>query len=193
MLYVIAYVFLLTVFLLKARLQKLRHPAQASRYPARGWQRSLETKDIHNINFNNTNLYCYRPVRTQPGISIRGNYMSAMNDVNKIKFPSGRTVEQLKKDAKRLSKERSIPHTEALDIIAQENDANVGWKYGLEILTHKCPLLVENGGPISKLNMKKFLSFTKEEYLNQVKAIPRMFKDHKTSNKMKFKLEDYLN
>jgi len=48
-----------------------------------------------------------------------------MND--NLRFPSGKTVKQIKKDAKRLSKLSDIPLNEVLDQLAEENGFSVPW------------------------------------------------------------------
>ncbi|MBP3061994.1 hypothetical protein SAMN05216576_107164 [Ectopseudomonas chengduensis] len=44
-----------------------------------------------------------------------------------LRFPSGVTFAQAKKDAKRLAKSQSIPHTEALDRIAAQHGLALPW------------------------------------------------------------------
>lgn len=43
------------------------------------------------------------------------------------KFPSGRPVSAVRKDAKRRKKEDGIPLHQALDLLAQENGINKPW------------------------------------------------------------------
>ena len=50
------------------------------------------------------------------------------------KFPSGRTVARVRKDAKKLKKARNIRMYEALNILARENGMNMNWNDALASL-----------------------------------------------------------
>ena len=56
--------------------------------------------------------------------------------VTNIKFPSGRSVTNLKKDAKRLVKEQSINHGQALNIIAEENGIDLPWEKAIQFASN---------------------------------------------------------
>lgn len=51
-----------------------------------------------------------------------------------LRFPSGRTVKQVKKDAARLSKERNISHAEALNAVCEINGLGPTWDVAIETL-----------------------------------------------------------
>lgn len=52
-----------------------------------------------------------------------------------LRFPTGVSVEQAKKDAKRLAKAEGLPHHEALDRVARQNSNNAwDWARAMEIL-----------------------------------------------------------
>ncbi len=55
-----------------------------------------------------------------------------MSDLSNLKFPSGRTVQQLKKDAKRLKKSAGITLTEAQNLCAKENGISLSWDKAIE-------------------------------------------------------------
>jgi hypothetical protein len=59
-----------------------------------------------------------------------------MNVVNieTLRFPSGRTVAQLKKDAKRLTAERNISYTEALNFVSADNGGGSQWDKAIDEL-----------------------------------------------------------
>ncbi len=48
-----------------------------------------------------------------------------------IRFPSGKTVEQIKKDAKRRARRQQIPHHQALDELARINGVDLPWAEAL--------------------------------------------------------------
>jgi hypothetical protein len=52
-------------------------------------------------------------------------------DTEELRFPSGRSVGQAKKDASRLAAARSITHTEALDLVCAENGCLPPWSTAL--------------------------------------------------------------
>ncbi|MUJ20419.1 hypothetical protein [Aliivibrio fischeri] len=60
-----------------------------------------------------------------------------MSDLSYLKFPSGRSVEQIKKDAKRLRKSQDITLTEALNQCASENGIGLPWDKAVEQLKRK--------------------------------------------------------
>lgn len=69
----------------------------------------------------------------------------------KIRFPSGATVGQVKKDAKTIKRERNIPHHEALNIAARKHGLDIGWgeaqaalgnRHPLVTLTYQCELVL---------------------------------------------------
>ncbi|MGP9797081.1 hypothetical protein ACT3UJ_06950 [Halomonas sp. 86] len=54
-----------------------------------------------------------------------------------LRFPSGITVQQAKKDARALSKSKEIPRSAALDIIAQSNGVAMPWSNAVVWLAEK--------------------------------------------------------
>lgn len=60
-----------------------------------------------------------------------------MNDISNQKFPSGRTVQQVKKDAKRLKKSSNITLTEALSQCAQMNGIAMPWDAAMRELKRR--------------------------------------------------------
>ncbi|MGF1827528.1 hypothetical protein [Vibrio splendidus] len=60
-----------------------------------------------------------------------------MSDQSNLKFPSGRSVQQIKKDAKRLKKSQDITLTEALNQCANENGINLPWAQAVEELKRR--------------------------------------------------------
>lgn len=50
-----------------------------------------------------------------------------MSDLDLLHFPSGRSVGNCRKDAKRLSREKQIPLSQAQDVVAQENGMTMPW------------------------------------------------------------------
>lgn len=98
------------------------------------------------------------------GFMLRNQRSIAMSiNFDDLRFPTGRTVLQAKKDASRLSRERGITHTEALDLVCEENGCAPPWQKAIEELkksggyAYRCyccgdtsqsphnPLLVLNG------------------------------------------------
>lgn len=63
-----------------------------------------------------------------------------------LRFPSGATVAQIKKDAKRMAKERAIPLHAALDTLASENGILMSWHKALAYLQH-------TSTPLFRLNL----------------------------------------
>ena len=61
-----------------------------------------------------------------------------------LRFPSGRSVERARQDAKRLAREKNIPLNEALDHVCLENGGTPPWASALAELrttgghTHRC-------------------------------------------------------
>lgn len=60
-----------------------------------------------------------------------------MSTTNHLKFPSGRSVQQIKKDAKRLKKSRNITLTEAQNSCAKDNGIDLPWDKAIEVLKQK--------------------------------------------------------
>ncbi|AZL83352.1 hypothetical protein EIJ81_00355 (plasmid) [Aliivibrio salmonicida] len=60
-----------------------------------------------------------------------------MSDLSNLKFPSGRSVQQVKKDAKRLRKHQDITLTEALNQYVSENGIALPWDKAVEQLKRK--------------------------------------------------------
>lgn len=65
-------------------------------------------------------------------------------NLDDLRFPSGRTVSQAKKDASRLSRKEGITHTQALDRVCEENGCSPPWQKAMEELktsggyAHRC-------------------------------------------------------
>jgi Cdc6-like AAA superfamily ATPase len=59
----------------------------------------------------------------------------------KLRFPSGKTVDQVKKDAKRLAKERGMPLHMALDLCAREEGIEECWTRAIAILQKEYSLI----------------------------------------------------
>lgn len=57
-----------------------------------------------------------------------------MSDLSNLKFPSGRSAQQVKKDAKRLRKSKDMTLTEALNQCASENGIALPWDKAVEQL-----------------------------------------------------------
>ncbi|BCL74046.1 hypothetical protein TUMSATVNIG1_60320 (plasmid) [Vibrio nigripulchritudo] len=57
-----------------------------------------------------------------------------MSDLSNLKFPSGRSFKQVKKDAKRLRRSQDITLTEALNQCANENGISLPWDQAVEQL-----------------------------------------------------------
>ena len=55
-------------------------------------------------------------------------------NVEELRFPSGRSVERARQDAKRLSKDKGIPLKEALDQVCAEHGSTPPWERALEDL-----------------------------------------------------------
>ncbi|MPQ69440.1 hypothetical protein [Pseudomonas sp. MWU12-2323] len=54
---------------------------------------------------------------------------------HQIRFPSGATLSQVKKDAKAFKRERNIPHHEALDAAVRQHGFNLDWNDIQSLLT----------------------------------------------------------
>lgn len=68
-----------------------------------------------------------------------------------IRFPSGATIGQVKKDAKTIKREQNIPHYEALNLAAHNHGLDIGWGEALASLrdhhilvklTYQCELVL---------------------------------------------------
>lgn len=59
----------------------------------------------------------------------------------KLRFPSGKTVDQIKKDAKRLAKDRGLPLHMALDLCAREEGMEECWSRAIAILQKEHSLI----------------------------------------------------
>lgn len=57
-----------------------------------------------------------------------------MSDLDWLLFPSGRSVGNCRKDAKRLSRGENIPLDQALDRVAQQNGISLPWAKAIEKL-----------------------------------------------------------
>lgn len=57
-----------------------------------------------------------------------------MSNSDNLKFPNGRSIEQIRKDAKRLKKQTSLTMTQALNQCAVENGLNLTWDKAIEKL-----------------------------------------------------------
>jgi len=57
-----------------------------------------------------------------------------MSTTNHLKYPSGRSVQQVKKDAKRLKKSRNITLTDALNSCAKDNGIDLPWDKAIQEL-----------------------------------------------------------
>lgn len=56
------------------------------------------------------------------------------SDQNKLKFPSGRSVSSIKKDAKKLCRSENIQLSEALDRLAITNGIDETWAVAINSL-----------------------------------------------------------
>ncbi|MFK5895255.1 MAG: hypothetical protein QM504_18735 [Pseudomonadota bacterium] len=54
--------------------------------------------------------------------------------IEKLKFPSGRTIKRMKQDAKALAKSSGVPLNKALDETAENNGMMCGWSNAIHIL-----------------------------------------------------------
>lgn len=83
-------------------------------------------------------------------------------------FPSGRSVEQLRNDAKHLAKQFGIPHMRALDIIAHQNGSSRPWHQAMR-LASECRNLAEFvakdrlGSPLSTAELFELDELEREE------------------------------
>jgi hypothetical protein len=59
----------------------------------------------------------------------------------KLRFPSGKTVDQVKKNAKRLAKERGVPLHVALDLLPREEGMEECWSRAIAILQKEHSLI----------------------------------------------------
>lgn len=57
-----------------------------------------------------------------------------MTNFDSLCFPSGRTVGNCRKDAKRLARQKQIPLSQAQDIVAAENGASHSWGRAIALL-----------------------------------------------------------
>ncbi|HMN15871.1 MAG TPA: hypothetical protein PKD55_26435 [Bellilinea sp.] len=65
-----------------------------------------------------------------------------MTNFDSLSFPSGRTVGNCRKDAKRLAKQKQIPLHKAQDIVAAENGSSHSWGHAIALLkTQPQPVL----------------------------------------------------
>lgn len=64
--------------------------------------------------------------------------MKSLN-TNHLVLPSGRTVANCRKDAKRLKKKKNIPHSQALDEVARNNGLDMPWDKTLDHLSKHRP------------------------------------------------------
>lgn len=62
-----------------------------------------------------------------------------MSDLSTLKFPTGRSVQQLKKDANRLKKTTNISLSEALNQCAKDNGVDLPWHEALRTLQQDTP------------------------------------------------------
>jgi len=58
----------------------------------------------------------------------------SMTNFDSLCFPSGRTVGNCRKDAKRLARQKQIPLSQAQDIVAAENGASHSWGRAIALL-----------------------------------------------------------
>ena len=75
-----------------------------------------------------------------------------MNNNDHLKFPTGRTVARVKKDAKAFKKEQGISHREALDKMARTNGLDMNWSQAIshlrttrESFSHQLSSLLNSG------------------------------------------------
>jgi hypothetical protein len=59
------------------------------------------------------------------------------NQFENLKFPSGRPVKSARQDAKKLSREKNIPYSQALDIVCQSNGVDLPWAKAISQLTEQ--------------------------------------------------------
>lgn len=64
------------------------------------------------------------------------------DDFDRLKFPSGRTVGNCRKDAKRLARERGIDLSQAQDEIARANGTTKPWHYAVADLRSAGPIIL---------------------------------------------------
>lgn len=69
-----------------------------------------------------------------------------MSDLDLLHFPSGRSVGNCRKDAKRLSREKQIPLSQAQDIVAQENGIALPWAKAIATIQANPPAKSHAGG-----------------------------------------------
>jgi len=70
---------------------------------------------------------------------------------NEVRFPSGATLRQVKKDAKTIKRELNIPHHEALNEAARRHGLNLDWR--------DLQSRLDRGGELVKLSFQCNLSF----------------------------------
>lgn len=96
-----------------------------------------------------------------------------MNNSSNLKFPSGRTVNQVRLDAKRLKKSQKITLNEAQNKLAAENGINMPWAKAINYLQTKqthvsfAPTSLLGNPAITYLPA---FFFTEDEYKASLKA-----------------------
>ena len=87
--------------------------------------------------------------------------MPAFN-IDQLKFPSGRSVGNCRKDAKRQAGASSIPLHQALDEVARKNGADKAWHHALNDLQTQISVLPatigkENGDTMTAADVRSVL------------------------------------
>ena len=73
------------------------------------------------------------------------------DDFDRLKFPSGRTLGNCRKDAKRRARERGIDLSQAQDEVARANGAMKPWHHAIADLRSAAPIVVPGGLGVARL------------------------------------------
>lgn len=76
--------------------------------------------------------------------AIRGNGMPSSDD-DRLRFPSGRTVGNCRKDAKKLAHSRGVALSTAQDEVARTNGATKPWHHAIAALRSAATIIVPGG------------------------------------------------
>ena len=91
-----------------------------------------------------------------------------MQNINHIKFPSGRSISNCLKDAKKTAKENKIPLHLAQALTAKENGLDMSWSEAIKILTQNLYNEIEFTFPESP----QIFKLTKEKPFGLIYGIP---------------------